>query len=145
MSLLDFGTIMKYFTDETTDEDRRELFQEVALMVLARATSSDTNIRSVEVTAVQQVLKEITGEEISEPDIRIAAKSEAFERQPLEKYLAKVGPKLSRSDRITIVRSLARVIQSDERISTFEIDYVDSTVNALGATPSEIIGLSAAD
>ena len=57
MSLLDFGTIMKYFSDETTDEDRRELFKEVALMVLARATSSDTNIRCVEVTSVQQVLK----------------------------------------------------------------------------------------
>ena len=143
MSLLDFGTIMKYFSDETTDEDRRELFKEVALMVLARATSSDTNIRCVEVTSVQQVLKEITGDDFSESDIRIAAKSEAFERQPLEKYLSKVGPKLSRGDRIIIVRSLARVIQSDERISTFEIDYVDNVVNALGATPSEIIGLTA--
>lgn len=145
MSLLDFGTIMKFLTGEPSEDEREKLFKETAFMVLARATSADTNIKTVELVAVREVLKEITGEDVSEADLRTAAKSYAFERQPLEKYLSKVGGKLHRSQRIAIVRALARIIKSDDRISSMEISYVDTALGALGATPSEIIGLMPAD
>ena len=144
MSLVDFGNILKFVSGgEPTPEERKQLFKEAALMALARATSADTNIHLLEVEAVQQILKKVTGEEVSGADIRIAAKSELFEKQPLEKYLSGVGRKLEAKDRMTILHSLAEVIRSDERVSHFETDYFDMVANALKATPSEIVGLVA--
>ena len=144
MSLVDFGNILKFVRGgEPTPEEKQQLFNEAVLMALARATSADTNIHPLEVEAVQQILKKVTGEEVSGADIRIAAKSELFEKQPLEKYLSGVGRKLEAKDRVTILHSLAEVIRSDERVSHFETDYFDMVANALKATPSEIIGLVA--
>ena len=144
MSLVDFGNILKFVRGgEPTPEEKKQLFKEAALMALARATSSDTNIHHLEVEAVQQILKEVTDEEVSVADIRVAAGSELFEKQPLEKYLSGVGRKLEAKDRMIIMHSLAEVIRSDERVSHFETDYFDMVANALKVTPSEIIGLVA--
>jgi len=144
MSLADFGNVLKFLRGgEPTADEKKQLFKEVALMALARATSADTNIHHLEIEAVQQVLKQSTGEDVSVADIRVAAGSELFERQPLEKYLAAVGRKLDGADRIAIIRGLAEVIRSDERISRSETDYFDMVANALKATPSEIAGFVA--
>ena len=142
MGLVDFGNILKFIRGgEPTPEEKKQLFKEAALMALARATSADTNIHHLEVEAVQQILKRVTGEEVSVADVRVAAGSELFEKQPLEKYLSGVGRKLEAGDRMTIMHSLAEVIRSDERVSRFETDYFDMVANALQVTPSEIMGL----
>jgi uncharacterized tellurite resistance protein B-like protein len=142
MGLVDFGNILKFIRGgEPTPEEKKQLFKEAALMALARATSADTNIHHLEVEAVQQILKRVTGEEVSVADVRVAAGSELFEKQPLEKYLSGVGRKLEAGDRMTIMHSLAEVIRSDERVSRFETDYFDMVANALKVTPSEIMGL----
>ncbi len=143
--LTDFKNILKMIKGESepTPEERKELFKEAALMTLARATSADTNIKTIEVETVRGALKRTTGEDISAPDIRVAAKSELFEEKPLEKYLAGIGTKLGPDGRAHILVCLAEVIRSDERISHFEIDYFDMVANALDATPSEIVGLIA--
>ncbi len=142
MGLVDFGNILKFIRGgEPTPEEKKLLFKEAVLMALARATSADTNIHHLEVEAVQQILKRVTGEEVTVADVRVAAGSELFEKQPLEKYLSGVGRKLEARDRMTIMHSLAEVIRSDERVSRFETDYFDMVANALKVTPSEIMGL----
>ncbi len=144
MNLVDFGSILKFLGGgEPSPEEKEQLFKEAALMALARATSADTNIHHLEVEAVQQILKQLTGEEVSVADIRVAAESELFERQPLEKYLSGVGRKLEGRDRMIIMQGLAQVIRSDERVSHFETDYFDMVANAMNVTPSEIMGLVA--
>jgi uncharacterized tellurite resistance protein B-like protein len=144
MSLLEFRNILSVFRGkELGEEEKKELFKEAALMTLARATSADTNVKAAEVETVQRILEELTGEHFSTADIRVAAGSEVFERTPLHKYLASVGKKLDRIDRGRIICSLADVIKSDERISPFETQFFDMVVDALGATPSEIMGLIA--
>jgi uncharacterized tellurite resistance protein B-like protein len=145
MSLIEFKSIMRLVRgDEPTEEEREELFKEVALMVLARATSADTNIETVEIDAVRKTLKRVTGEEFSAPDIKLAAQSEVFEQRPLDKYLSKVGRKLPTGDRVLILQCLADVVRSDGRVSQFETDYFDMVAGALKATPSELVGLVAA-
>ena len=43
MGLVDFGNILKFLRGgEPTPEERKQLFKEVAIMALARATSADT-------------------------------------------------------------------------------------------------------
>ncbi len=139
-----FTNILRFILGgDPTPEERKLLFKEAAFMALARATSADTNIKHVEVETVQRVLKKVTGEEVTLSNIRVAARSDLFERQPLEKYLSGVGGKLEPGHRMAILRSLGEVIRSDERISPSETDYFDVVANALKATPSEIAGLVA--
>jgi len=143
MGLLEFGNILRFICEgEPSAEEKRELFRETALLALARATSADTHIDNVEVETVQAILRDVIGEEISVADIRTAAKSELFEKEPLESYLSGVAKKLDVGDRITILRCLGDVIRSDERISQYETDYFDTVAQALKATPSEIAGLA---
>lgn len=144
MGLFDFKNVLRFMgAGKPTAEEKKELFKEVTLMTLARATSADTNVKTVEVQTVQAILKSVTGEEISAADIRVAADSELFEKRPLERYLADIGRKLDADERATILRCLADVIRSDDRISHFETDYFDMVGRALKATPSEIAGLVA--
>ncbi|MCZ6643481.1 MAG: TerB family tellurite resistance protein [Gammaproteobacteria bacterium] len=143
MARADFTNVLKIFQGgEPSPEEKQELFKEVLLMTLARATSADTNTKVVEVEAVQRVLGEVLGENVEATEIRVAAKSEAFEKTPLEKYLVKVGHKLDDKDRAVIIKSLTEVIRSDVRISPFEIEYFNMVSDALGATPAELVGLS---
>jgi len=142
MSLVEFKSILKFGRgDEPSADEKKQLFREAALMTLARATSADTNIKTVELERVQQILTKVAGEEISLADIETAAQSYLFEKQPLEKYLAGVGRKLAKEDRVTLLRSLAEVIHTDDRVSDFETAYFDMVAGALKATPSELVGL----
>lgn len=144
MSVVDFANIVKFFSgSEPSEAEQKELFKEATMMVLARATSADTNIKKVEVEQVQTLMKEATGVEYSSADIRTAANSELFERQPLEKYLSSVARKLNNEDRIRIIHLLGRVVHSDDRVSYMEIDYFNLVCRALNATPAEVLGLVA--
>ena len=142
MSLIKFKSVTKLFRDSGAKaKHRQELFQEVLLMVLARATRADTNIEAVEISRVQQVLKDELGLDFSAADIRTAASSAIFESQSLERYLSSATKKLDESERVIILRSLASVIRSDETVRVFELDFFDKVALALRASPSEIAGL----
>ena len=142
MAIIDLGNVLKIFGGGAPSPGEREqLVKEVLLMTLARASSSDSNTNPVEVATVQSVLKEVTGEDISAADVRVAAASEIFETAPLEKYLSSVSRSLSSSDRATIARSLARVIRSDTQVSEAEVEYFNRIAAALGATAAELAGL----
>jgi len=113
VSVVDFSNIVKFFSgSDPSEAEQQELFKETAMMVLARATSADTNIKKVEVEQVQTLMAEATGETFSIADIRTAASSELFEKQPLEKYLSSVARKLDNKDRIKIISLLGSVVHS---------------------------------
>lgn len=142
MAIIDLGNVLKIFGGaEPSAEKRQDLVKEVLLMTLARASSSDSNTNPVEVDTVRTVLKEVTGDDISTADIRVAAASEIFERAPLEKYLSSVASSLTTRDRVTIAQSLARVIKSDVAITQQEVEFFNKVVAALGVTAAEIAGL----
>lgn len=142
MSLVNFSSITKLLRDNgDTAKHKAELFQEVMLMVLARATRVDSNVEKVEIAKVQEVLKEQLGQDFSEAEIRTAASSEVFETQSIERYLASATRKLDERERVIILSSLAGVIRSDDEIRFFELDFFDKVALALRATPSEIAGL----
>lgn len=144
MSIASLNNVLKIFRGgEPTPEEQRQLVKEALLMTLARASSADTNIHPVEVETVQRIIKEVTGEEVSAADIRVAARSELFENTPLEKCLARIGRKLKAADRALIARSLAEVIRSDVKVTRYEVVFFDKIANALAVTPAELAGLIA--
>lgn len=144
MSIADLSNVLSIFGGSEPDpEKQKELFKEVLLMTLARASSSDSNIQQIEVESIQGILKQETGEEFSVADVRKAARSDLYETVPLRKYLSSASRKLKSADRVTIIQTLAEVIRSDTEVSVLEIDFFNSVAEALKATPAELIGLSA--
>ena len=120
---------------------KEELFKEVMLMTLARASSSDANIDPVEVTTVQEIMKRLTGEDVTGADIRLASRPALFEAAPFGKYLSTIRKRIDPSQRATVVGALAEVIKSDTKVSVLEVDFFNMVAEALQATPSEIAGL----
>lgn len=141
MALIDFNSIKDLISKGKAGQQKQDLFKEVLLLVLARATRADTNVEAVEIAKVQQALKQVTGEDFSEGDILTAASSEVFEKQSLERTLSNASRKLSEEERVTILSCLADIIRSDEHIRYHELDFFDRVATSLRATPSEIAGL----
>ena len=144
MSIADLSNVLSIFGGSEPDpEKQKELFKEVLLMTLARASSSDSNIQQIEVESIQDILQRETGEHFSVADVRKAARSDLYEKVPLRKYLASTSRRLSSEDRVKIVQTLAEVIRSDTQVSVLEVDYFNSIAEALKATPAELMGISA--
>ena len=142
MSIKNFSNILKIFGGgEPTEEEKQELFKEVAVMTLARATASDTNIKPVEVETVRSIIEALIGEEVSEAEVRVQANSKLFESEPLEKYLSRASRVLSKKERVTIAEALAQVITSDERITTKETGFFNMVADAFHLTPADLAGL----
>ena len=125
--------------------DRKDIFNETALLVLARATDSDTNIKPIEVDTVRDIVKKVTGEEVSSSDVRVAAHSKIYEEAPLEKHLSRIADKIDIHDRTKITQALAEVILVDGRVTTKEVRFFDMVVFSLGLTPASLSGLFAED
>ena len=143
MSIADLGNVLKIFGgSDISEEQQKSLYQEVLLMVLARASSSDSNIHPVEIETIQEMVQRETGGKISSQDVRKAGRTELYETTPLAKYLASTSKKLADADRIKVVQLLAEVIKSDTEVSVLEIDFFNMVASSLNATPAEIIGLS---
>ena len=142
MGLASLSNVLKIFGgDEPSDAERQDLFKEIMLMTLARATSADANIEAVEIEQVRSALKNTIGEDISDADIRVAAASQLYESAPLDKYLAQCGKKLTPAQRAHIATSLAELIKSDSAVRSMEVDFFNSVVEALKVTPAQLAGL----
>ena len=143
MSIADLGNVLKIFSgSELSEEEHKALYQEVLLMVLARASSSDSNIQPVEIETIQEMVQRETGNEITSQDVRKAGRTELYETTPLDKYLNSTGKKLSAHERVRVIQLLADVVKSDTEVSVLEIDFFNMVANSLHATPAEIIGLT---
>jgi uncharacterized tellurite resistance protein B-like protein len=146
MSMAGLKNVLKIFGgSEPTEEEKHELVKEAALMTLARATASDSNIKKVEVETVREIVERVTGEDVSAADVRVAANSKLFESAPLERYLEGVGRKIDVRDRLNIASALAEVINSDDRVSSREIAFYNMVAKAFQLTPAEIAGLIETD
>lgn len=144
MGIADLSNVLSIFRGSELDpEAQKELFKELLLMTLARASSSDSAIHHIEVESIQGILQRETGDEITVADVRKAARSDLYEDVPLPKYLASASKKLSSEDRARIVLTLAEVIRSDTEISVLEVDFFNSIAEALKATPAELMGIHA--
>jgi len=143
MAIADLSSVLKIFGGPSaSEEDQDELYREVLLMTLARASRADANMHPVEIVTIQEIMQRETGQEITETDIRKASRPELYESANLRKYLRSVQGQLNDGNKTTILQALADVIKSDTEISELEIDYFNRVAEALRATPAEAAGLS---
>lgn len=144
MAIADLKNVLKIFGgSDISDDSQNELYKEVLLMTLARASDADINIQSVEVDRIRAILKEKTGEDFSVADIRVAARAELYAEADLRKYLGSVHKKMRPEHRADVIQALGDVMRSDQDVSVLEIDFFNHVAAALGVTPAEIAGLHA--
>ena len=144
MSLSTLSHILDFFSGkEPSPEERQDLVNETLMLVLSRATESDTNIHPVEVEIVREMVQKRTGEEVSAADVRIAAHSRIYESDPLESHVQRVSRQIDVHDRVMIAQALADVIQADGRVSSREVRFFNTVAEAMELTPAELAGLFA--
>ncbi len=144
MTIAERSSVLKLFSGSSpSEEEQKELYREVLLITLARGSNSDSNIHPMEIETIQQIMQRETGHEVTEADIRKAARSHLNDSARLRKYLRSVRRRLKLKDRIKIVQSLAEVIESDTQINVLEIDFFMRAVDALGTPRTEQLGLQA--
>jgi uncharacterized tellurite resistance protein B-like protein len=140
MSLVDFSRLKQLFR-EAPPGASEELYHELFLLVLARATDADAYTHPAEVGTVRRLIKDYLGTDVSEAEVRTAALSKLFEATPLHKCLADTGPQLSKEQRRNIVRALVEVFHADERVSSREAEFFNMVVVSLALTPADAAGL----
>ena len=141
MALVDLNNIKQLFGGNRETQPDPEVYRELLLMVLARATDADAYTHPAEVQVVQEVLQEHLGEHIEAGDVRFAARSKLYETAPLEKYVSRVGPQLPKSDRRAIISALVEVLKADERVATSEANYFNMIASALDLSFADVAGL----
>ena len=122
---------------------RDEIYAEVLLTTLARASKADAHIHPSEIEIIQQIMRRETGQEFTEADIRKASRSEVNESANLRKYLRSMQSRLNDERKSTILQALADVIRSDTHISVLEVDFFNRVADALRIAPTEQFELSA--
>lgn len=141
MSIRNLAHIKKFFGRAENPEEKRELYKEMLLMTLSRATRADLVTEDSEVATVQRILLDVIGEEVSSKDVRIAASSELFETASIDKYLARVGQQINTAQRQSIIKALIEVFGADGRVTSSEIKFFNMVVDALKLTPAQTVGL----
>jgi uncharacterized tellurite resistance protein B-like protein len=140
MALVDF-TKLKQLFGEVEDKADTDLFRELFVLVLARATDADAYSHPAEIAVVQDVIREVLDEELSSGEIRTAALSKIYEKVPLERCLMDAAPRLSGEQRRTILDGLVRVMRADDRVSSREADFFNLVVESLHLTAADAAGL----
>ncbi len=142
MAFGDFSSVLKIFGGSSASgKTQDELYKEVLLTTLARASKADANIHPVEIEMIQQIMQRETGQDFTEADIRKASRPDLYESANLRKYLRSVQGQLKVEHRIKIVQSLADVIKSDTPISVLEINFFNRVADALLITFPQLFGL----
>ena len=142
MSIKDFSLIEKFFSDGSLPEEKEQaLYAELVFMVLSRATAADLNIEAVEVDAVIAKLKELTGEDVTAQEIRVAALSKLYKFEPFERYVAKLSKNLTTEHRQSIVNALVEIFWSDGGAGPLEADFFNLVAGAIGLSPAELVNL----
>jgi uncharacterized tellurite resistance protein B-like protein len=144
MTFSDFRRRLRAFGGSSASEGSQdELYKEVLLMTLARASKADANIHPAEIETILQIMQRETGQDFSEADIRKASQPDLYESANLRKYLRSVQGRLNDENKVTILRALVDVIKSDTEINVLEIDFFNRVADALRITPADQPELSA--
>ena len=130
-----FQYIDYLFTQKTKEQIRDELF----LLVLSRTTAADTNIRAVEIKKVKNLLKDHLGKEYTDAQIRVAAQSKRFEKEPLHRFVTKASKLISENDRVSLAFGMMDIMKSDDRIGALERKHFNRMIKALGLSPSSLM------
>ncbi len=144
MAFGNFSSGLKIFGGSSASEEiQDELYKDVLLMTLAQASKADANIHPLEIETIQQIMRRETGQDLTEADIRKAARPDLYQSANLRKFLRRAQGQLNAQNKTTILQALVDVIKSDTKINVLEIDFFNRVVDALRMTPAEQFGLTA--
>jgi uncharacterized tellurite resistance protein B-like protein len=143
MKLSNLKNVLKIVSgSELNEQEYRDLLKEAVLMTLSRGTKKDSYIHPCEVETVRRQVQALTGDEVSEADVRVAANADIYETVPFKSCLERLSEQLRTPDRVSIVNGLAEVLKCDNSvIRDEEVGYFNEVARALRVTPAQMAGL----
>ncbi len=79
MAIADLSSVPKIFGESSPSEEKHKpLYREELLMTMARTSNSDANIHPVKIEVIQRIMRRETGREVTEADVRKAARLERY-------------------------------------------------------------------
>ncbi len=81
MAIADLSSVLNILGESSPSEEKHKpLYREVLLMTLARATTAEGNIHPLEIETIQRIMQRESGQELTEADIRKAARRGATDQ-----------------------------------------------------------------
>ena len=139
---MDLSYIKNLFSAGYQTEGDSQAYRELMVMILARATDTDCYAHPAEIQAVQRVIKQHLGQDISEEAITNVSHSELYTSAPLEKYITRLAPRLSQQQRRDSIAALIEVLRSDGQVAAAETEYFNLVAYSLRLTYADVAGLS---
>ena len=93
----------------------------------------------MELEKVQELLKKYLGQEYSESQVRVAAMSRRFEKEPLHRFVARASKALTEEDRLQLAFGMMDIMKSDGRVGNLERKHYDRMIESLKLTPSSLM------
>lgn len=145
--LIGYGLVQLYQArgagQDDDSSDAGNPAHDLLLQTLSRLSGADTNIDPIEIETIRKIYSDVAGKDVSESEVRNAARTKFSENQPFRDYLAKQAAGIGTDDKMMIVKALVTVIQADGRTSPFEVEFFNDCVSAFGLTPADIADLTA--
>ena len=141
MSIADLSNVLKIFGGSDLDPaTQKDLYKEVLLMVLARASSSDASIHPVEIETIQKILHAETGAEMTVQDVRKAARTELYESTSLAKDLNSARKKVVGEPEAAGICVQSHRTESRGKTCGLSRPHVSAEVHGICKLPSSTLG-----
>lgn len=126
----------------SSGDANRSLAHDTLLTVLSRMTNADSNIKTVEVEQVIKTFHSVTGENLSQADVRVAARGDVYENISFSKHLANLSGRLSTAEKRLICKSMVEVIKADDDVNVGEVGFFNEVCKSLNIDASDVAELS---
>jgi uncharacterized tellurite resistance protein B-like protein len=139
MALVDLQNLKSLVCASSGAADERETFKNLLFTILTKAARVDLQTDDSEVSMIQAIMSEYTGESYSAGDIRAEAIGQAQEESL--RPISKLAFKLPENLRVLAISALIDVMRADERVSYAEIDYFNAVAGAMRLSFADAAGL----
>jgi hypothetical protein len=139
MTLVDLTNLKTMICNGSIGADEREWFRELLYLILTKAARVDLHADESEVSTIKRIMKEYTGEDYDEGDIR--AEAIAQSRENSLRPVAKLGSRLPETYCVLAIQALEEVMRADDNVSYAEIDYFNAVASAMRLSFADVAGL----
>ena len=139
MALVDLESLKSLVCNGSSAADELETFKKLLFTILTKAARVDLQTDDSEVSMIQSIMSEYTGESYSAGDIRAEAIGQAQEDSL--RPVSKLASRLPENLRVLAISALIDVMRVDERVSYAEIDYFNAVAAAMRLSFADSAGL----
>lgn len=124
--------------NENFEKDQYKTFLETIVFCMSKVALADEELHTSELTEIITVFETLTGKELKLEQVLDLLRTIEKEDNSVKQYLAKRLGYLTYEARVTIVRSVLRISQSDGFIDSTEADLIKEIVDGISISEKDL-------